>query len=458
MANTLSSVAADDLQKAQAAQADIAAALAQAQADAVQGQKDLDTANADLKTLNEAAAAIRRQIAQTTVAAEGDQLFADLEAKNVEIRAKQSDIATLQEGLTDARSRVAAGNTDAALAAARVKAATQAKDDADKRTDADTTLKNAATSAPLSDLPTGSDVGQDPAKSAMEGARDRLQDDLPQELLDRAHARREQARARLDAVTAQADDAAARRADVAEPAGQAGASAKAALAFDHAEAELAVFVNGGPARRDRAFALLAGVAASTPMSNAEKQRLAALRDAAAALEDGNTHENAFVLGGKVIDAQAQVDEKQDAIAKARLDAQAADPSANPDNDPTVQTLTGELPALVQALTQAQQAVTDDMKKALAALDAAVPDATWELIDDYEEALVLLAAIHGVNPGQLSQTLRNAETAYSQALRAELTTDDSIASFDRRARESSDRAGAFAPLRSARLLQATRGDD
>src|SRR5262245_16578121 len=130
MANTLSSVAADDLQKAQAAQADIAATLAQAQTDAVQGQKDLDTANADLKTRNAEAAAIRRQIAQTTVAAEGDQLFADLEAKNVEIRAKQSDIATLQEALTDARSRVGAGNTDAALAAARVKAATQAKDDA----------------------------------------------------------------------------------------------------------------------------------------------------------------------------------------------------------------------------------------------------------------------------------------------------------------------------------------
>ena len=458
MADTLSSVAGDELQKAQNAQASIAADLQQAQSDVVQKQKDLDTAMADLKALNDQAASIRRQIAETTVAAEGDQLFADLEAKNVEVHAKQADITRLQEEAADARSRVTAGNVAAGLATARVKAANQAKDEATARSAADVVFKDKATSPPLSDLPAATDVNQDPAKAAMQAALDRLQADVPQELLDRAHARRGHARVRLDAVVWQARAAADREALVGASSGQAGTRIRTGLAFDRAEAALADFVQAAPARHDRALALLAGVAASTPLSNAEKQRLTGLRDDAHALEDQNTHEDAFTLAGKVIEAQGQVDAKNDEIAAARLDALAAHPDADPEADQNVQDREAELPPLNQALGAAQAALTNDMKAKLAALDAAVPDATWGLIDQYEEALVLLGDVHGVNPGQLGNDLNAAEIPYAQALRAELDTADTIDSFRRRARESSDRADASAPLRPARLLQALRGDD
>src|SRR5262245_45320052 len=230
MADTLTSVAAEELQNAQNAQTDVAAGLTQAQSDAAQAQKDLDTANADLKSLNDDAAKIRRQIAETTNAADGDQLFQDLEDKNAEIRAKQAAISQLQEDLADAQGRIASGTGDAAAAAARLKAAQQANDEATTRTANNVLLKNKAAAQPITGLPAAADVTQDPAKTKVKDASDALAD-VPKDLRDLAHARREYARARADAVVEQAADAADRMFAVGEAAGQAGAAAKAGADF-----------------------------------------------------------------------------------------------------------------------------------------------------------------------------------------------------------------------------------
>jgi chromosome segregation ATPase len=118
MADTLLDVATEEAQKAKDEQARVGAELSEAQKDLDEAQKGLDVANDELKTLNEEAAAIRRQIAEETVSADGAKLFEDLDAKTTERRAKEAEIIALQEKLADARSRLTAGWTEAAAAAA----------------------------------------------------------------------------------------------------------------------------------------------------------------------------------------------------------------------------------------------------------------------------------------------------------------------------------------------------
>ena len=95
---------------------------------------------------------------------------------------------------------------------------------------------------------------------------------------------------------------------------------------------------------------------------------------------------------------------------------------------------------------------------LDALEAAVPDATWALFDDYEEALELLAALAADNPATLATALTNAEDAYAAALRAEQDNARTVVAVGEVVRERDDRAATAAQSRPARLLEALRGDD
>jgi hypothetical protein len=461
MADTLLTVATDELQHSTDAQGKVALDQVQAPKDFVQARTDLDQAAADLKALSEQADGIRRQIAQTTVAAEGEQLFADLEAKNADVRAKQAEIARLQEALADAGSRVAASQDEGALAAAEVKAATAAVDEATKRDADNTAWRTAATAATLAGLPAACDVTQaGAAQTAKNQALARLDEssggDLPHELFVRAEERRQRALKRLDVFVTQARAAEQRQADVGATTGLTGKREQTRLAFERGETALKDFALTASARRDRALALLRSVAGSTPMSDPEKQRLMTLRDEAKALQDAATLKGSFTLASEADQAQEAVDENVDATAAARLDALANDPSANTDADPAVVALKAALTPLNTALTDAQGALTAPMKSALAALDAAVPDTTWALLDDYEEALSLLADIAALDPAVLADTAP--ETAYAQALRAEQDNAHAVETLGRGARQSADRADAYAPTRPARLLQALRGDE
>src|SRR4051812_45173292 len=117
MADTLLQVVTDELASAQADYARLTGEL-------VAAQKDLDAAQSALKTdvdamkkLNEEAAAIRRAIAATTVAADGKALYDALEAKTSEIRSLQAEMLDQQEKLADGRSRVDTSRAAAGAAA-----------------------------------------------------------------------------------------------------------------------------------------------------------------------------------------------------------------------------------------------------------------------------------------------------------------------------------------------------
>jgi hypothetical protein len=456
MADTLLNVATDELQKAQAEQARVGAELAAAQQDLAKAHDDLDVAVGELKTLNDAAASIRRQIAQTTVSADGQQLFDELDANTGAARAKQAEIVGLQERLADAGSRVAVGQDEAAHAAADARSLAAAKQAATDRQAANASLIAAATSAPLSGLPAAADVtAAGPAQDAKDAALQRLDGgsggDLPAELFVRAEERWSGRLARLAAIGKQARDAEDRLATEGAKAGLAGKTAQGGLAFERSEAALQDFALTGAARHDRALELLAQVAGADGLNAVEKDRLGALKDVAVTA-------NAFDLEQARDAARDAVAGKEDAIAAARLDALAQDPSADPDTDTTVQGLLNDLSGLQQALTDAENAYTQDARKALDALEAAVPDGAWTLFDDYEEAITLLAGLAAVNPGGLATTFQTDEDAYATALRAEQDNARVTLVLGEIVREQSDRVETVAQTRAARLLQALRGDE
>ena len=359
MADTLLDVATEEAQKAKDEQARVGAELSEAQKDLDEAQKGLDAANDELKTLNEEAAAIRRQIAEETVSADGAKLFEDLDAKTTERRAKEAEIIALQEKLADARSRLTAGWTEAAAAAAGEKASEEAKTAAAARQTANGTAITAVTSAPLSNLPGNSDVTSAGAvKTARDAALAKLDEKtnadghFPKELFARAEERWKAQLARLDALDKQAADAEDRLGTEATKAGLAGASAAAKAAFARSEAALNDYALTGVARRERALALLAGVKDAAKLNDEEAARLDELRDAAVTA-------NSFALEKALHDAQDKLAKKQDDIAAARLAALAKDPTSDPDTDAAVATLLGQLTGLSNDVDTAAAAFAGD---------------------------------------------------------------------------------------------------
>ena len=99
-------------------------------------------------------------------------------------------------------------------------------------------------------------------------------------------------------------------------------------------------------RFDRALTLLAGVQNSTPLNADESGRIADLLAPAVTA-------NVFALESTRDVAQVALDEQLDVVAAAILDAVAKNPSVDPATDGTVQTAKGQLPALQQAVTDAE---------------------------------------------------------------------------------------------------------
>jgi hypothetical protein len=429
MADTLLQVVTDELASAQADYARLTGELVAAQTDLDAAQSALKTDVDAMKKLNEEAAAIRRAIAATTVAADGKALYDALEAKTSEIRSLQAEMLDQQEKLADGRSRVDTSRAAAGAAAAEISALTEARTAATTRDSTNTARETVATSAPLSNLP--ADAGTARTGPEQTAAQKRLDGskggDLPAELFTRAEERWKSQLDRLAAIDQQAKDAEDKRATEAAKSGFAGTTDQARIAFERAEAKLADFTLAATGRRDQALAMLTAVGNAAPLSADEKTRLGSLRDAAKTAD-------AFKLEG---------------LRDAARDKVAAD----------VET-TGTVPkADADALTKAEDDYTAAARDAMAALEAAIPDATWSLFAEYEEALTLLAGVAAIKPADdLKTPFDAAETPYAAALRAEQDNARTVAAADEVVRQTSDRAGTVAQIRSARLLQALRGND
>jgi hypothetical protein len=454
MADTLLSVATEERDKAKGERDRVVGELNRAQADLTGAQKDLGEAAKDLTELQNEAAAIRRQIAQTTIAADGKKLFDKLDANTTKVRAKQAAIVALNESVASARSRIVASQAELDRAAAAVGATERALADA-KQADDDRTAWTSAATGPLSGLPGKADVTKSgAAKTAANAAAARVDGgsggDIPAELFAGANDRRAKRATRLGSAADAAEQAEDRLADESAKAGLAGERTKAGAAYERSREALRDFALTAQERYDRALALLKGVAASTPLNQDEKDRVDELnQDAVAA--------NAFALETARDDAQADLDEKNDEIAAAYLDALATDPTSDPATSAGVTAASANLDALEQAVSDAQGAL-DPVQPTLDALEASIPETTWRLFADYAEALDLFADLAAVDPNALATTAAGDEDAYAQRLRAEqdnIRVVVAVASF---ARERDDRAAVVAQTRTSRLLEALRGDE
>ena len=278
--------------------------------------------------------------------------------------------------------------------------------------------------------------------------------DLPTELLTRAHERRSQrgrpARARSTASARAAEDRARRRGGEGRPRRQ--ASEGEARRRPQRGRRSRTFALTAQERFDRALALLDRRRNGAPLNAAETARVDGARATRRRRPTRSTLENKRDAALKALqDQQAVVD---DAI----LDALAKNPTANPADDAKVKTEQGKLPALETALDTADTTYQAQKDK-LDALEAAIPDATWALVADYEEALALLADLADDDPAALATAVRRGTRTPTRRRCGPSRTTRAPCSPSASSRASrEDRAAAAAQTRSARLLEALRGDD
>ena len=455
MPDTVLGVAQEELANAgdeqKRARADLDAAraqLAQAEQDIANQTKELAKALDDIATL-------RQKIAAATNAAEGQALFEQLDAKRTVMRAKQAALDDAEDRADGARGRITALQIELEAAAEAEGAAAAAAGEADERQKRTTAWSTAAKAAPLAAVPGKADVTKaGPSKDAATAAEARLDGskggDLPADLFTLAHARRGRRRARLDAATAAADAAASRLADERSNASLRGVVAKTGLAYAGSVDEVRSFALTGQQRFDRGVALLTAVGAAGAMDADEKQRVDDLAQAA-------TDVDAFTLQEDWEAKQELANEKQDEVDVATLDALAKDATANPADVQDVKDKVAELEPLQQDADTAKGKVTADATNALNALEAAVPDETWQLLDDYEDGLELLAGLAKIDPNGITTALANAEDAYAKALRAAYANDRTVTAVAAYAADRENRAETAAQNAETRLLEALRGD-
>ncbi len=488
--------------------------LAQAQASLAAASQALAAATADFAALNKQADEIRAKLAAVPTPADGDALLDALEQLIIRSRTQRAAVLKNQGALdaakTDAENAeaaVKAAQARLADAEAQVKQAEQEQKQRDK-------LKAALAAPPLSTVSAKAD-------DALKGkpftdAKARIEADFPAKLRTRAKERLAAERLRLaansNALTG-AEDALHTEVDTnGGLTGKASPSGKKWAEFVRAEDAAREFAGAAQTRFEQTQATLARVADARqlPLTPEQSARindaaLKAAREAAADeektrdakwkdLNDARDKLDSEVLKAKaagkvpgdeqaVKDAQtalataqaafdtadaawhakekdrnaklAELSVKQAALAKAIRDAIAA--GKDPETDAGVAAAKTALAAAQSALKTAEDAYKQSNHGILHAWQAAVPDANWQLLLSYEEAVQSLETLKAAKPGDLKTNL---ETAEADAVKARLDADASTRVLVELAVEQRQRAGrrqSALQNESQRLFGALRGD-
>jgi hypothetical protein len=422
-------------------------------------KKDQADAADKLARADRAAREIRAKLAEIPMPADGAALIEALEGEIVEAH-------TQEARALDAEARIAAGRVradraareearagaDVALAEAR-KASADKKHDEYANTDTTTPPKKPKGWKPtattdLASLPQDAlDLLNDAAKNHdFTAARTRVEGDIPAALLTRARARGQRELDMLDGARAarqtKEDDLAT---ELATSGGKAGAVVEKRVAFARAEAALRDFVMRAKEETEQAVSTFKAIAAAPPLTQAVKDRIAALTaDGAAALPAEQERDTARAA---VQAKQAQVDARIEAVRDAAGDVA---------TDAQVATLTGELATLTGTL-DTKQAAFDAVKADLDAWEAAVPEATWTALFALDEARRTLERLGAIVPATLVSDFDSAEDAYATRLgeaaaaaRKAIDLEDDVA-------VRSAGVDALLDAKRRRVISALRGD-
>jgi len=414
---------------------------------------NLDAATTASAALEDQIAQIRAKLAAIPTPADGDLLLAQLEQAIIDSRTKRAELTSAKIALATARAQEAAASADVSTFTAQLADITallkQAEAAGSERDKLITALEG-----PLSSINSDAAKAVDETKAAganFKKAKKRIEDDLPQPLLDRALQRRAAAAARITYTTAArqaAEDAARKESN--QNNGPDAAVASAWVALTRAETAAREFANSARSRFDTATATLVRVADKTvwPLTAEQAARLNAsdpLRTNRATAADEEK---------SVADLRQILADKQKGLDEATVAAK-ADPG-DAAKQAAVGTAQGEVDTAGQNFNAADAAYRGGNAAIMNAWEAAAPDTTWRLLHDYAEAFDALNNM--ADPAQLSDDLKNAEKNFVAArlladgsanVLVDLTTELS----QRAAREESARQNS-----AVSLFSALRGDD
>src|SRR2546423_1530787 len=430
---------------------DARAASLKAEADYAAAREKLGKAGEDFATLEKEAARIRKELAEVETPADGEALLAKLSDTIVALRAKNADILEAEEKAALAKASSEQGGSDLNRAEALLAAADVAKAAAQSEGDRRAALVKALGEAPLATIQQDATdaLKADPFKKA----QTRIKNDIPDALRDRAKERRQNELDSLDferGIVEEADSLAAAELD--KNGGLSGKAEKLRAEYARAADRLRDHVGRAKERFDRALALAARIADkdSDPLTSAQRARI---NDAILAA-DGAA---AAVLEKARDDAGADVKEAGAELIKAKLEARAADidPEANPTQK--VKDAQKDLDDARNAFAIADGNYLPANVKALDAWEAAVPDATWRHLADFEEAQQALTELKQTKGQDLVDDLTLAEANLAAALADASGSARRLRVLEAERQAHAARA-AFEASAAARLtLSALRGD-
>ncbi len=429
--------------------------LAQAQIDSAAEEAKVANAIKEFGDLEKIAAGIRQNLSAIPTPADGETLLADLAQTIIQSRAKQAEIVTAQTALIAAQAKAGSAQSDLAASAAELPGADAALKKADPANTQRAAWDAALGGPPLVNIKMNASNAIDTLDlvegAAFTAAKTRIEADIPAKLMARAEDRR---RAQAERIKRMKDARqAADKAVIAERDKNGGLAVIAANRWaDLISAETAArdFINSAESRFDQAKTMLAQVAnpATAPLTDEQKLSINATGTLKTDRETAAAKEQIVADKRQILeDKQKDLD-----IAILILKADPDDPGKQATKGADEIARDGAKPALATAET----AYTSAMHTLMDAWEAAVPDTTWQLLDDYERAVEILQTMP--TPATLRTALHNAETDY---VTAQLTADKSAGILADLMAEQAKRAAQEESARQtsgASLFGALRGDN
>lgn len=416
-------------------------------------RKTLEMRSGDLAKRNREIAEVRRALAGELTPAELEAQVEALRALIAQRRGLRFDLlddeeaAALAEGELE-RARVAHQAAGAALAGAETRLVEETA-----RAERLRKWNDSLAEEPLTSLQSRAKQARTkaPDNEAFKKAKKRVEDAIPKKLRDRALERYDQELERLAAARRAVEDAEETLAEGSvETAGPTAAVASARVELARAEAALADFVVRGPERLEMALGLLARVADGPKPTGAEA--------AAVTAEDLVTAGEAAVAAEKARDeARSALAAAEEALEAKRLELKAADIDADPDADPAVTPLQKQVDQAEDALTDAEDAYTEEMRADLDAWEAAVPDGLWADLLSFERARRILDALEKTKPDALAAKIATDEEALVDALTAEARTLRKVDFLRAQAERRKERLHVTETIQDRRAAAAVRGD-
>ncbi|HEV7474756.1 MAG TPA: hypothetical protein VGN90_11955 [Pyrinomonadaceae bacterium] len=427
--------------------------LAQAQTTTDTERGKLEAATSAFAALEETIAGIRKKLAAVPTPADGDLLLAQLEQAIIASRGKQAEITAAKTAVLAAQSQADAAGSDVTSFSAQL----ASNDTLLKQVEpagAERDRLIAALEGPLSTINSDAAKAIDETKVAgatYKKAKKRIEDDLPKPLLDRALKRRDAAATRIAntiAARQTAENAATKERN--KNGGLAAPVASFWLALVLAEAIAKNFVNSAQSRFDQANAKLAQVADRTVAALTPEQ-IARLNLPDPVKTD---RKNAAGEDKDVAALRQTLEDRQKDLSDAVVAAK-ADP-ADAAKQAAVGTASGKVDTAKQNLDAAEAAYRAGNAAIMNAWEAAVPDPTWRLLNDYAEAVDTLEEM--ADPAALSQALKDAEATLVAALVLADGSSNVLVDLETEQAQRAAREESALQNSAATLFGALRGDN